>query len=111
MVKVIKTDEIEEGMILAHPVLNGFRQVLLTAGTVLNRKHLTILKTWNVYNISITEGDSGEDEIIPKEIIENSREMVLKSLSWSPRNTYEEDLINMASFRKAKISLMKGANN
>jgi hypothetical protein len=111
MVQVIKTEEIEDGMVLAHPVLNGFRQVLLPAGTVLNRKHLTVLKTWNVYNISISVGNSEVIEKPPQELIDSSREIVLKTLSWSPRNMSEEDLINMASIRKAKSSLLKREDN
>jgi len=111
MIKVIKTAEIEDGMILAYPVLNGFRQMLLPAGLELNRKHLTVLKTWNVLNVSISIGEVSDKEELPQELIENSREMVLKNLTWCPRNVFEDDLINMATIKKAKTSFLNGVDN
>lgn len=53
MARVISCDEIEQGMILAQPILNKFGQILLPANVELQKKHSQLLKTWGITSVTI----------------------------------------------------------
>lgn len=97
MQQIIQIDKIEDGMVLAEPVLNQFSQVLLPSGTVLSSFHTNILKKWNISYIFIyIENDQDEAEI-PQELINDYKELIKSKLLWTPIIPVEEDLINIAA--------------
>ncbi|MFW5662598.1 MAG: hypothetical protein ACOCZW_02640, partial [Bacteroidota bacterium] len=61
MSKLIDIKNVEDGMILAEPVVNNFGQTLLSPGTELLSSHIRILKTWNIISIRV-KGDKDEEE-------------------------------------------------
>lgn len=103
MSKVISVDEIQDGMIIAEPIVNRYGQVLLASGVVLSQQHATFLKTWNVRTIKVTAGAEEEET---SEISEEMRQQILESIaqrtSWKPRIPIEEDLFKVAVFHLAK---------
>ena len=58
----IKIKDITEGMVLASDVKGPNGKLLLAKDTVMNNKHIKILKTWGVHEINIP-GDTEEDEV------------------------------------------------
>ncbi len=48
-------ETLEPGMVLAEPVLNRLGQILLSKGSVLSPRHLTVLKTWGI-SAAVIEG-------------------------------------------------------
>ena len=58
MAKGINCDDIQEGMILAQPILNKFGQVLLPANVELQKKHSHLLKTWGITVVFIKNEES-----------------------------------------------------
>lgn len=96
MLKTITPDEIKEGMELAESVKNKFGQVLLAAQTKLQPKHAGILKTWGVQAIQVySDNDSGFSQF-DETAVANAKDKLSKRMNWTPRNSYEEELAQMA---------------
>ncbi|MBN8574867.1 MAG: hypothetical protein J0M05_13210 [Candidatus Kapabacteria bacterium] len=106
MAKVISCDEIEQGMILAQPILNKFGQILLPANVELQKKHSQLLKTWGINSVSI-KGVEGEDKEM--EISEEMRALIEDTLKlkilWQPTNSFEKELYQLAFLSEAKKRL------
>lgn len=62
MIKV-KIDELKTGDIIAEHVINSEREILLSAGTVLSRKTITLLKLWEIKEIKLREESDTEDTV------------------------------------------------
>ncbi|HOV91463.1 MAG TPA: hypothetical protein PLC04_00055 [Candidatus Kapabacteria bacterium] len=111
MQQIIQIDKIEDGMVLAEPVLNQFSQVLLPSGTTLNHFHSSILKKWNINYVFIYIQDNEEELTIPQELIESCKEEILAKLLWSPEQPIEKDLINITAINCAKNKLNEHLEN
>lgn len=107
MGNIITIGQIKDGMVTAEPVLNSFGFTLIPAGTVLGDRHKRILKTWNVFTVSI-KGDDYEEELeISEELKSIAIERLAKRMKWTPRNVFEINLYQTAILRAAKLSLKK----
>ena len=62
MIKV-KVDTLKTGDIIAEHIINSERQVLLSAGTVLSRKTITLLKLWEIKEIKLREATDTDDAV------------------------------------------------
>lgn len=62
MIKV-KVDALKTGDIIAEHIINSERQVLLSAGTVLSRKTITLLRLWEIKEIKLREETDSDDAI------------------------------------------------
>ncbi|MFM8568017.1 MAG: hypothetical protein ACKOB6_00195 [Candidatus Kapaibacterium sp.] len=96
MPKKVPIAELEEGCILAEPVINKFGQVLFGAGVTIEARHVRILKTWNVAEVLVREADS---ESLPAVITQSLRglaeDRLAQRLKWKPRNVNEQDFLSM----------------
>lgn len=88
-------------MVLAEDIKNKYGQLLISAETVLNEKHVRLLKTWGVSVVSIV-GEGAEKVVITEEEKEQKKKELLKEIGWKPDNPFEEDLINMAVEHKVE---------
>jgi hypothetical protein len=106
MAKIISCDEIEQGMILAQPILNKFGQILLPANVELQKKHSQLLKTWGITTVTIKGGGDEDKEI---EISEEMRALIEDTLKqkilWQPMNSFEKELYQLAFLSEAKKRL------
>lgn len=59
----IKIDKIKIGDVIAEHIINSERQILLSAGTVLSQKTLTLLQLWGIKEIRIREEKDTDDDI------------------------------------------------
>lgn len=107
MANTITVDDIEEGMILAEPVLNNFGQTLLQAGVTLSDKHKTILKTWNISLITVKTDDKEEEIEISPEVYALAEEKLKRRVKWTPKSSAEKDLYLMGIQHTAKKILKK----
>ena len=71
----VKTTEIEEGMVLAHEVKGPNGKLLLAKDTVLNAKHIRILKTWGINEITIPGGPEENEETFSQEELDSAAEV------------------------------------
>lgn len=102
MSEIISIDEIKNGMVLAEDIRNKYGQLLISAETVLNEKHVRLLKTWGITVISII--DNGKEKVmITEEEKEQEKKELLKEIGWEVDNQFEEDLINMAVEHKLEL--------
>lgn len=62
MIKV-RVDALKTGDIIAEHIINSERQVLLSAGTVLSRKTITLLRLWEIKEIKLREETDSDDAI------------------------------------------------
>ena len=107
MATIISVDEIEDGMILADPILNKFGQNLLPSGASLIKNNIKLLKTWNIRAVTVkTEDDEIEVDFTP-EILALAEEKLKKRMKWLPRNLIEKDIYNMGLKHLAKTLMTK----
>ena len=100
-------DEIEEGQILLHPIINSYGQMIMPAGAVVSLKHINILKTWNIKTITIKEEDDVEEEEAGSdfgdEIFKQATQRIEGRLNWIPENEWEQELYNIGLKRACEI--------
>jgi hypothetical protein len=93
----ITVADIEDGMVLHNPIRNSSGQILLSAGMTLLKSHANILKTWNIYSLTV---EGGEDEANEVEITDNmkqkAKELLAERLTWTPSNEYEQEFYNLS---------------
>lgn len=107
MPNTIPIEDIEEGMILAEPVLNNFGQTLLQPGVNLSEKHKNILKTWNIRLVSVKTDDKDEEIEISPEVRALAVEKLKHRVKWIPKTSYEHDLFEVGILYTAKKILKK----
>lgn len=74
----VTTSILKPGMILSKPVFNDYRQQLAEAGTILDRRVISVLQTWGVIDVDV----QGASEPTLQEIEEQmSTSLVLQQLS------------------------------
>jgi len=103
MSRIIPIDEITDGQVLGDAVNNNFGQTLIPAGAALQKRHIALLKTWSIPNVTIKNSDEDSNEEISEDLMEMSRQALQKRINWKPRNGNEEDLIEMATLTTAKL--------
>lgn len=111
--RIIPIEKIEDGMILADPILNQFSQVLLPAGTVLSEFHKKILIRWNINYVNIYTTDNEIDIEIEDELLDQVTKYILDKLLWTPSNDIENDIVYVASNHfatKIKLSTQNKKN-
>jgi hypothetical protein len=101
MTKTINIDELEVGQIVAEPVRNKFRQVILSQGSHITKSHKQILKTWNIDKIRVIILNGNEENIDQVNTITNAISMkayenVDKRCNWTPENEWEQNLYDLA---------------
>ena len=96
MQQIIQIEKIEDGMVLAEPVLNQFSQVLLPSGTILTTFHTKILQKWNINYVFICKETKEDEPSIPQELIEECKDLINSKLLWTPSIPIELDLVNIA---------------
>lgn len=78
MIKV-KVDKLKIGDIIAEHIINSERQILLSAGSVLSPKTITLLKLWEVKEIRIREEKDTDEDILLSvqfdEIVQKNRHL------------------------------------
>ena len=58
-----KIDELKIGDVIAEHIINSERQVLLSAGTILSLKTITLLKLWGIKELKLREAADTDDTI------------------------------------------------
>jgi hypothetical protein len=101
MTKTINIEELEVGQIVAEPVRNRFRQVILSQGSHITQSHKQILKTWNIETIRVIISNGNEKNIEETSTISNAisieaHENLDRRCSWSPDNEWEQNLYDLA---------------
>lgn len=78
MIKV-KVDKLKIGDIIAEHIINSERQILLSAGSVLSQKTITLLKLWEVKEIRVREEKDTDEDILLSiqfdEIVQKNRHL------------------------------------
>ena len=93
MAVIITIEQIKDGMIVSEPVINNFGFTLIPSGTILQEKHKKVLKTWNVYTVSIKTDESEDGTEISEELKALAIERLSKRMKWTPRNNQEINFI------------------
>ena len=71
--ETIRVGDLKNGMVLAEDVHDMYGRRLLTAGSIINDKNLTILQTWGITDVAI---DSGSQTVSETEQEEQNSEIV-----------------------------------
>lgn len=104
MAKLINTDTIEDGMVIAKDVLNSNGFVIIPAGMKLTDRHKRVLKTWNVSQLYVVDEDADDNPpIITTEIRELCIQSIKQKVRWLPELEIENDLIESIIQRLALL--------
>ena len=97
MSRLIHIKDFQEGLELSDPIKNKFGQVLLSAGIIIDEKHVKLLKTWGIQTISV-KGDSEieTDAQFDEKSLSEAKQKLKERLSWLPKNNNEKDLYETA---------------
>jgi hypothetical protein len=102
MPSVVQIDDIEEGMVLAEPIVNSFGQTLINSGIELKDNHIRVLKTWSIRSVTIKEDENEEEVEITKEMIILAQKKVAERVFWKPRTDEEKDMYKSVVLHFAK---------
>lgn len=102
MAKLVPVENIEDGMILAEPIVNKQGQTLMPSGVLLKDNHIKILKIWNIRTISVKSKENEEGLQLSPEIVRLATIKLSQKMTWKPRNNYEKDLYKMGVLNLAK---------
>ena len=93
--RTISIENIEDGQILAEPVVNKYGQTIMPTGASLSKSFHSKFKMWNVVTVTI-ESEQQEDEVeINIELYKAAEEQFYKRCFWKPRNSNENDVIQI----------------
>jgi hypothetical protein len=93
----VSFENLVPGMILAEPVLNRLGQILLSKGSTISPRHLTVLKTWGIKVVAIEGGgDQVKDPLLDKDFQNRALARIKKRLFWHPHSPIEEEIVNLA---------------
>ncbi|MFW5701735.1 MAG: hypothetical protein ACOCX7_02180 [Bacteroidota bacterium] len=107
MAEIVQIDQIEEGMVLAEPIVNNFGQTLLPADIELSSKHVNILKTWNIRSVTVKGDATQEDFTLSEELRAKAKEHLAGRMKWEPRDKFEKELYKMGIVHVARYILNK----
>ncbi len=97
MLKNIPIENLKEGMVFSNSIINKYGQVLISAGTLFNLKHLSLFRTWGISAVSVHyANDNVIDESENEELKKLAIERLKRRLLWEPTNKIENDIYNMA---------------
>jgi hypothetical protein len=111
MANYIQIDQIDDGMVLAEPIVNSYGQSLLGAGTKLSQTHVRLLKTWNIRVVCVKSSDGEEEVQLSDEQKVIAEREIVKRMSWLPRNEIEKDLFKMGVMQTAFILSKKSSGD
>ncbi len=92
----IKIDSVVKGMVLAEPVINKYGQTLIPSGTEIITKHINLLKTWNIFNVTVRSDNEENVNELSDELRQIAIEKVNKKINWKPRNQSEKNIFELA---------------
>ena len=104
MSKLLKIDEISEGMILAKPILNKMGQVMIAKGIAINQKQINILKMWGISEVSIQTDKEEPQERNDLLLIENAKKNVIEELRWEIDNPYLDEIVELVAQSKLNFN-------
>ena len=85
-------ETLQPGMVLAEPVFNRLGQILMSKGSALSPRHLTVLKNWGI-PAAVIECDEAEDNdpILDQAIQERARQNKNAPVLASPKSAGERN--------------------
>lgn len=111
MNKLKMITELEEGDVLAEPLVSNNGTFLLPSGTPINIKQIKMMKMWNVKQVLIRMDLDNFDSWLNDDILLHALRMFKSKCPWVPNNIYDEDLFQMGVIfeaRKYMNELSKG---
>ena len=109
MIKSI--NKVKFGDIVAKAVESSSGQLLFAKGTILEQKHIDILKKFNILEINIADEPEIKFEDIPEDVKDKAKEFYGAVMDWQPEHFLEKELYEIALFNKAKQIYVREKNN
>jgi hypothetical protein len=107
LVKIsVPFENLEPGMELAEPVLNRLGQILLSKGSTITPRHITVIKTSGIRAVVIKNGEADiTDPMVDKNYQKGAVARIKKRLLWDPHSPLEEEIIYLAIQQVVQRSL------
>lgn len=113
MNKLKDISELEEGDVLAEPLISSFGTFLLPGGTPINHKHIKLMKMWNIKKVFVSMDLENFDSWLSDDLLTYSYALFSERCPWKPTNEYEADLFRMGVVYEARkyMSEFEKVNN
>ena len=102
MNKLKDISELEEGDLLAEPLVSSNGTFLLPSGTPINNKQIKMMKMWNVKQVLIRMDLDNFDSWLNDDILLHAYRIFSVKCPWKPNNMYDEDLFQMGVIFEAR---------
>lgn len=102
MTKLKDISELEEGDILAEPLISSYGTFLLPGGTPINQKQIKLMKMWNIKKVVIRMDIENFDSWLSDELLSYSYKVFSERCPWKPTNEYDGDLFRMGVIYEAR---------
>ena len=107
----VKTESLQEGMVVTTDVKNMDNMLLIPAGCALTEKHINILNAWGIPEIQVQSSDNSEDskdilqKLPPATLTKITRE--LHAVFWEPvdKNPIQREVFDLVLRRAARQAL------
>ena len=97
MSKLVETDKVQPGMIVETSIVNKYGQMLLSRGSVIESRHIAMLKTWGIPSVAIYyDQEENEGKAHDPALLEKAKTQLMERMGWIPRNAVEENLVKAA---------------
>ncbi len=105
---IVDVNGIEEGMVLAEPLVNKFGQTLMPEGAVLKNSHKRLLKTWQIRTVQVKTNNPDDEDIIGDKALFEAEKKLRAKMDWEPREQIEKNLFKAATFAIAQMKFVEG---
>lgn len=94
--------ELEEGDVLAEPLVSNNGTFLLPSGTPINIKQIKMMKMWNVKQVLIQMDLDNFDSWLNDDILLHGFRVFKNRCPWVPNNHFDEDIFQMGVIFEAR---------
>ncbi len=102
MNKLKDISQLEDGDVLAEPLISSYGTFLMPAGTPLNGKQIKMLKMWNIKKVMVRMDLDNFDSWLSDDLLSYAYKLFSERCSWKPTNEYEADLFRMGVIFEAR---------
>ena len=102
MNKIKNISELEDGDVIAEPLISSYGTLLLPAGTPLNHKQIKMMKMWNIKQVTVNMDLDNYNSWLTDELLSYGYRTFSEKCWWKPVNSYDEDLFFMGVVFEAR---------
>ncbi len=102
MARIVSTERLQEGMILAHDLSTQFGQLIARKGQVISARLIPLLRSFGITEVEIVNAEEEEHPVLPEEIQVAELELKEWFKSVDRKDPLIEELFRLCVVRRAR---------